>query len=77
MAKSNRSNDRKEKTKDNIQIIYSEQRRVFKEKYLTPKGVRLLANKEITKEDAWKRYGKNRYHINPNAKPIGEITHYV
>lgn len=58
------------------QTIYSEPKRIFVEKYLTPKGKKLLANKEISKEDAWEKYGKNRYKDNPNAVPIGTVTHY-
>lgn len=62
-------------SKGTPQTVYSEPRRVFKEKYLTPKGKRLLANKEISKKEAWEKYGKKRYTINPNAKPIKVIVH--
>lgn len=57
------------------QIVYDRPRKVFKEKYLTKKGKRLLMNKEITKKEAWEKYGKNRYTIDPEAKPIRVITH--
>lgn len=62
-----------------IQVIYSEPRKVLKEKYLTPKGKRLLssAKTKAQKEVIWAKYGKNRYTINPNAKPIGQINHLV
>ena len=68
MAKSNRLKGRK-------QVIYSEPRKLFKERYLTSKGAKLLLLKQISKEEAWKKYGKNRYRINPNAKTIKVINH--
>lgn len=57
------------------QIIYSEPRKIFKEEYLTAKGERLLKSKKITKEEAWKKYGKKRYTINKNAFVVKEIFH--
>ena len=72
------ANNRKNKVRidgKRIQIVYSKPQRILKENYLTPKGKRLLDNGEITKEEAWEKYGKNRYEDNPNAKPIGTIIH--
>ena len=59
------------------QVIYSAKRKIFKEKYLTPKGVRLLNRGRFSKEEIWKLYGKNRYTINPEAKPVKQIKHIV
>ena len=70
MANIRKSNARK-------QVVYSEPQRILKEKYLSPKGKRLFADAK-TKEEKdfiWKLYGKNRYILNPNAKPIKTITH--
>ena len=77
MAKSNRVTEGMKKAKSrNIQVIYSEPRRIFKEKYLTKKGKRLFASAKTQSErDAiWKTYGKNRYVSNPNAKIVKVIT---
>lgn len=57
------------------QIIYSEPRRILVERYLSPKGTRLLKTKEITKKEVWEKYGKNRYALNVNAKPVKVIAH--
>lgn len=70
-------NPRSKKNKD-IQVLYSEAPKIFKEKYLSPKGKRLISQHGLTKkqkEEIWKKYGKNRYIPNPNAKPIGFIIH--
>jgi hypothetical protein len=72
MAKANRTRNR---SKKNVQKIWSEPRKVFIERYLSPKGVKLLAKKEISKEEAWEKYGKNRYKINRNAKLLYTIVH--
>lgn len=57
------------------QVVYSEPRKVFKEKYLTEKGQDLLNRGLISKKEAWNKYGKKRYTINPDAKPVKVITH--
>ena len=48
------------------QIVYSQPRRVFNEKYLTPKGVLALSKAKNRAERAgiWRKYGKNRYKLN-------------
>jgi len=56
------------------QTVYSEPRKIWVERYLTAKGKRLLAEGRITKSEASK-YSKNRYKLNPNAKPIRIIHH--
>ncbi len=60
-----------------IQTVYSEPRRIFVKRYLTAKGCRLVNNGTITPEEADKKYGKNLYEFNENAKPIKEITHQI
>ncbi len=75
MAKSNRTN--RNRSNKRIQVIYSEPKKIFKERYLSPKGKMLLKTGQITKEEAWNWYGKNRYTSNPNAKPVGSITHNI
>lgn len=79
MAKSKRHLSRRKKvTKvDNMQVVYSEPRKVFKEKYLSPKGEELLSLGLIEKKEAWKKYGKNRYTVNPKAKPVNIIFHQI
>lgn len=70
--------DRPRKSAKRVQIIYSEPVKLFKEKYLTPKGEKLMltAKTKAEKQKIWDKYGKNKYINNPNAKPIGQITHY-
>ena len=58
------------------QIVMSEPSKIFKEKYLTKKGKRLLMNKILTKKEVWAKYGKNRYVKNPDAFPVKEIIHH-
>ena len=60
-----------------IQTIYSEPRKIFVKRYLTEKGVRLVNAGTITPEEADKKYGKNLYRLNPNARPIKKITHQI
>ncbi len=62
---------------DREQIIYSEPRRLFVKRYLTAKGVREVNAGYITPEEADRKYGKNRYRLNPNARPIRKIFHKV
>lgn len=57
------------------QRIMSEPRKLLIDRYLSPKGKRLLNEGKISKEIAWKKYGKNRYTINLNSKPIKLIYH--
>jgi len=71
MANSNRVKAR------NVQKIYNKKRKIFKEKYLSPKGLILLGSGEISKDEAWKRYGKNRYITDKTAIVIYFITHNV
>jgi hypothetical protein len=61
------------------QRVLSAPGRIFVERYLSPKGKRLLwdANTKKEKKDVWAKYGKNRYRINPDAKPVKIITHYI
>ena len=63
------------KVKKYTQIIYSEKRKKFIENYLSPKGQRLVKEGKLTKEEATKKYGKNRYRVNLNAKPVKTINH--
>ena len=60
-----------------VQVVYSKPQKKFVERCLTPKGSMLLATKQITKKDAWERYGKNRYVIDPEAIPVGLIYHNI
>lgn len=70
------ANNRKTtKGRNRIQVIYSEPRRVFIERYLTPKGERLLKQGVLTKKEADEKYGKNRYRINTEAHPVKLIKH--
>ena len=68
-------NNRKTTRGRKKQIIYSEPRKIFVEQYLAPKGEKLLLSGKITKKEAWEKYGKNRYKINPSATPIKTINH--
>ncbi len=75
MALSKRHLSRRTKISKNVQIVYSEKRKVFVKRYLSPKGQRLVDEFALTEERADRRYGKNKYRINENAKPIGKIIH--
>ena len=57
------------------QIVWSEPRRILVGRYLTKKGMALVASGIITHEFAMTKYGKNRYKINPAAKPVKIIFH--
>jgi len=57
------------------QVIYSEPRKIFVKKYLSPKGLKLLATNQFSKEEIWERYGKNKYVINTEAVPVRIIYH--
>jgi len=60
-----------------LQVVFSKPRKTFKERYLTAKGQMLLKTKQISKTEAWERYGKNRYVLDPKAKPVRNIHHNV
>ena len=72
-----RKNNNRKNDQSSCQIIWSEPKYIMIGKYLTAKGLLLLKQKSITKEEAWFRYGKNRYKVNPNAKMVKVITHKV
>ena len=55
------------------QIIRTEPLKIFKEQYLTKKGLRLKS--EGVSEELLNRYRKNRYLINEKSKQLKEITH--
>lgn len=76
MAKSDRSKRIATRKK---QIVYSEKRYILKERYLSPKGKLLLvsAKTKAEKKAVWDKYGKNRYMLNPKARPVNVIIHYV
>jgi hypothetical protein len=57
------------------QLVYSEPQYIQKEKYLTPKGKKLLT--KVNKKEIWEKYGKIRYKLNSNAKVIKVIYHNV
>lgn len=75
--------------KNQIQIIYSEPQWILKERYLSPKGKKLLDKLQTMYESLkdngyiqssiqiWNKYGKNRYQLNPNAKLIKIIVHNI
>ena len=73
-----------------VQYVRSQPEKVFVEKYLSPKGMRMMAIlAEKTSNDAsitpklqkhlekeiWAKYGKNRYAINPASVVIKGIFH--
>lgn len=68
-------NMRKSTNGRRVQTVYSEPQWLLSGKYLTEKGKRLLQTKQITEKEAWEKYGKNRYRINPNARPLKRIVH--
>lgn len=70
MAKS-----RKARVFTKTQEIYDRPRKVLIGRYLTPKGNRLLNEGTITEHEAYHKYGKNQYVIDPDAKVIKVITH--
>jgi hypothetical protein len=60
------------------QMIMSAPRRMFVGKYLTPKGEKLLlsAKTKAEKNAIWEKYGKNRYQLNPESRPVKLIYHF-
>jgi hypothetical protein len=64
--------------KNRVQRVLSAPRKVFKEIYLTVKGVRLMLSHGLTvdtRQEIHRLYSRNRYTINPDAKVIKVITH--
>jgi hypothetical protein len=61
------------------QIVLSAPRKIFVERYLTPKGKRMmtLASSRKEKDAVWAKYGKNRYRINSDAIPVKVIKHWA
>ena len=55
------------------QTVMSEPLKIFDTKYLTKKGERLKSEGASKKE--LKKYTKNRYVLNSNAKPVKVLTH--
>ncbi len=62
--------------KSRKQMVWSQPRYIRKgERYMTKKGKSLLASGLISEKEAWLKYGKNRYVLNPNAVLIKIIRH--
>ena len=61
--------------KNQIQIVYSEPRRIFKERYITDHMLEKAIRQGLSKKEALSKYGKNRYVNNPNAVPVKTIIH--
>lgn len=55
------------------QIVRTSPRKVFKEKYLTKKGLKLKA--EGASKEVLSNYEKNRYIINRASKQLKKIKH--
>lgn len=58
------------------QVIYSEPLKIIVDKILTNRGKKLLKLGHYSEEELAPFY-KNKYGINPNAKPIKRIYHEV
>jgi len=73
-----------------VQYVRSQPEFVLKDKYLSPKGMRMMAvlSKKITEDtsitpklrkhiekEIWAKYGKNRYTVNPESVIIKGIIH--
>ena len=67
----------KRKKSIRMQMVLNKPLKTFKEKYISPKGLKLFVQGVITRKEAWEKYGKNRYTINPNAKIIKGIKHNI
>jgi hypothetical protein len=74
-----KSNCRKRTIGRRKQVIYSQPLWLFVETYLTPKGKRLmfLAKRKDAKELIMKQFGKKRYRLNPDARVVKIINHYL
>lgn len=73
---SRRKNGKLVSTSNQIkQIIYSEPRRIFKERYITDHMLEKAIRQGLSKKEALDKYGKNRYVNNPNAVPVKTIIH--
>lgn len=66
-------NNRKASKARKKQTVMSEPLKIFDRQYLTKKGERLKAEGASKKE--LKEYTKNRYVLNPNARPVKVLTH--
>jgi len=68
-------NNRKSTNSRRVQVVLSKPKRIFVERYLTKKGLRLLLTKQLSKDETWKKYGKNRYEVNPEAVELKQVRH--
>lgn len=77
MPKSRKTKYNKMSRLRKTQVILSERAKKFKEIYYTQKGKRLFKSAKTIaeKHKIWKKYVKNRYVLNKNAKPIMIIIH--
>jgi len=66
---------RKSGRKRSVQIIYSEPQWILKERYITDHMLEKAIRLGLSKKEALAKYGKNRYQLNPNAKPIKTVIH--
>ncbi len=57
------------------QDVYDRPQYVLVGRVLSRKGQRLLDNKEISKEEADLKYGRNKYKKDPEAKYLKTIRH--
>ena len=61
----------------NKQFIQNQEEYLSIDIYISEKGLRLIKEGMLTKEQADKKYGRNRYGLNENAKPIRTIVHVL
>jgi hypothetical protein len=58
------------------QVVLTAPGKILVERYLTAKGKKMitLAKTRKDKDAIWAKYGKNRYRIDPDAKPCRNKT---
>jgi hypothetical protein len=73
MAKNRKNINKHVRTSNDVksydQVVMSAPSKIFVERYLSPKGKKLLAINPKNKKNIWDKYGKNRYKKNPDSIP--------
>ena len=69
MANNRKTTRGRKKDQHYSQVVMSAPSKILVERYLSPKGEKLLILNPKDKKIIWAKYGKNRYRSNPDAIP--------
>ena len=69
MANNRKTTRGRKKDQHYSQVVMSAPSKLFVERYLSPKGKKLLILNPKDKKIIWAKYGKNRYRSNPTSYP--------